>query len=68
MQAHFLSPCSDLTTIVPNQDVAPWASVVNKLMSDEDQYKRLSDKVRSTTEQWLRDVDEKALEKWLTSL
>ncbi|OWY47417.1 UDP-Glycosyltransferase/glycogen phosphorylase [Alternaria alternata] len=54
--------------IVPDQDIAPWASVVNRLMSDEDQYKRLSDKVRSTTEQWLRDADEKALEKWLTSL
>ncbi|CAN9239385.1 unnamed protein product [Alternaria alternata] len=54
--------------IVLNQDIAPWASVVNRLMSDEDQYKRLSDKVRSTTEQWLRGVDGKALEKWLTSL
>ncbi|RMZ73605.1 glycosyltransferase family 4 [Pyrenophora seminiperda CCB06] len=54
--------------IVPEQDVTPWVKVVNRLMSDKAEYERLSDKVRSTTEQWLKSMDETALEKWLASL
>ncbi|KAM3068412.1 hypothetical protein ACMFMF_009227 [Clarireedia jacksonii] len=54
--------------IVPVQDLAPWVSVVNRLMSDKAEYERLSNKVRSTTEQWLKNIDETALEKWLIGL
>jgi glycosyltransferase involved in cell wall biosynthesis len=54
--------------IVPEQDFAPWVSVVNRLMTDKAEYERLSNKVRSTTEQWLKNMDETALEKWLMGL
>jgi glycosyltransferase involved in cell wall biosynthesis len=54
--------------IVPGQDLAPWVSVINRLMSDKSEYERLSNKVRSTMEQWLKNMDETALEKWLIGL
>ncbi|EDU41654.1 thioesterase [Pyrenophora tritici-repentis Pt-1C-BFP] len=56
------------TYIVPEQDLAPWVRVVNKLMSDKQEYERLSNKVRSITEQWIKGLDETALEKWLLSM
>jgi glycosyltransferase involved in cell wall biosynthesis len=51
--------------IVPDQDFEPWVEIVNKLMSDRSEYEELSTKVRDTTVQWLKNVDESALEKWL---
>jgi glycosyltransferase involved in cell wall biosynthesis len=53
--------------IVPDQDIEPWVEIVNKLMGDKSQYEELSTKVRNTTEQWLKNIDESALEKWLLS-
>jgi glycosyltransferase involved in cell wall biosynthesis len=54
--------------IVPEQDIEPWVEIVDKLMNDKLEYEELSMQVRSTTEQWLRNVDESALEKWLLGL
>ncbi|KAL7770418.1 hypothetical protein CFE70_000352 [Pyrenophora teres f. teres 0-1] len=56
------------TYIIPDQDLAPWVSVLNKLMSDKQEYERLSNKVRSATECWLKGLDETALENWLLAL
>ncbi|KAI5200579.1 alpha-glucosidase [Aureobasidium subglaciale] len=53
---------------VPEQNVAPWVVVLNKLMSDKIEYERLAQHVRDETVQWLEDVDETALEKYLAGL
>jgi glycosyltransferase involved in cell wall biosynthesis len=52
--------------IVSDQDFEPWVETVNKLMSDRSEYEELSTQVRDTTAQWLKNVDESALEKWLS--
>ena len=54
--------------IVPRQNIWPWLEAVNKLMSDQSEYERLSSEVRNTTEAWLRDIDQRELESWLTDL
>jgi glycosyltransferase involved in cell wall biosynthesis len=54
--------------IVPEQDVGPWVKTLNKLMNDKSEYEKLSMKVRDTTEQWLKNIDDAALEKWLMRL
>jgi glycosyltransferase involved in cell wall biosynthesis len=54
--------------IVPEQDVGPWVKTLNKLMNDKSEYEKLSMKVRDTTEQWLKNIDDAALEKWLVRL
>jgi glycosyltransferase involved in cell wall biosynthesis len=54
--------------IVPEQDIDPWVKVVNELMSDKSKYERLSRKVRSTTQQWLKNIDDTAQEDWLIDL
>lgn len=56
------------TYIVPEQDITPWVKTVNKLMSDRYEYEKLSMKVRSTTERWLKNIDETTLEQWLVDL
>jgi glycosyltransferase involved in cell wall biosynthesis len=53
---------------IPEQNVQPWVETLNKLMSDRAEYERVSDKVRTTTEQWLRDMDPNAVENWLTDM
>jgi hypothetical protein len=35
-------------------------------MSNKSEYEKLLTKVRNTTVQWLRELDEEALEKWLS--
>ena len=54
--------------IVPRQNIWPWLEAVNKLMSAKSEYERLSSEVRNTTEAWLRDIDQRELESWLTDL
>lgn len=54
--------------IVPEQDIAPWVKVVNRLTSDKAAYEKLSHKVRSTTKEWLEGMDETALERWMMGL
>ena len=58
----------DLEYTIPEQNVQPWVEVLNKLMSDQAEYERISDKVRNTTEQWLRDMDQSAVETWFTDM
>ena len=50
---------------VPEQDIGPWVKTVDKLMNDRPEYERLSIEARNTTEQWLKNMDETALENWL---
>ena len=54
--------------IVPEQDIRPWVQVVDKLMNDRSEYEKLSTRVREKTEQWLKDLDETALENWLAKM
>jgi glycosyltransferase involved in cell wall biosynthesis len=54
--------------IVPEQDIGPWVKTVHKLINDRSEYLRLSYRVRNTTEQWLKGLDEMALENWLLDL
>ena len=53
---------------IPEQNVQSWVETLNKLMSDRAEYERVSDKVRITTEQWLRDLDPNAVENWLMDM
>jgi len=54
--------------IVPEQDIGPWVKTLNKLMNDKSEYEKLSRKVRDTTVQWVKNLDDAALEKWLVGL
>lgn len=54
--------------IMPEQDITPWVTAVNKLMNNKLEYEELSMNVRNTTEQWLKNVDETGLENWLTKI
>ena len=54
--------------IIPEQNVQLWVETLNKLMSDRAEYGRVSDKVRSSTEQWLREMDPNAVENWLSDM
>lgn len=54
--------------VVPEQDIELWAKTLNELMSDRVLYEKLSSEVHEKTEQWLRDMDMTALERWLLSL
>lgn len=51
--------------VTGKQDIRPWVKALSTLISDQYEYERLSMRVRHTTEQWLADMDETALEKWL---
>jgi glycosyltransferase involved in cell wall biosynthesis len=53
---------------IPEQNVQPWVETLNKLMSDRDEYERVSNKVRSTTEEWLRNMNPNAMEDWFTDM
>jgi glycosyltransferase involved in cell wall biosynthesis len=54
--------------IIPEQKVWPWIGAVNRLMGDKAEYERVSNEVRSVTERWLGDSDERALEEWLLGM
>ena len=54
--------------IIPKQDVEPWAEVLSELMSSEIRYEELSAKARNTTAEWVKNLDEASLEKWLAGL
>lgn len=56
------------TYIVPEQDITPWADALNELMTDRVRYEEVSAQVRETTQQWLKDMDESALEQWLVGM
>ena len=56
------------TYIVPEQDITPWADALNELMTDRVRYEEVSTQVRETTQQWLKDMDESALEQWLVGM
>ena len=56
------------TYIVPEQDITPWADALNELMTDRVRYEEVSTQVRETTQQWLKDTDESALEQWLVGM
>jgi glycosyltransferase involved in cell wall biosynthesis len=54
--------------IVPKQDIEPWVEIVCRLMTDKREYEELSTKVRNITVQWIKNMDESALEQWLLGL
>lgn len=56
------------TYIVPEQDITLWADALNELMTDRVRYEEVSTQVRETTQQWLKDMDESALEQWLVGM
>jgi glycosyltransferase involved in cell wall biosynthesis len=53
---------------VPEQDFEPWARTLNELMNNKTSYENLAMEVREKTVQWLEDMDESALERWLLGL
>jgi glycosyltransferase involved in cell wall biosynthesis len=54
--------------VVPEQDIEPWARTLNELMNNKTSYENLAMEVREKTVQWLEDMDESALERWLLGL
>lgn len=54
--------------VIADQDIEPWKQAVDEIMSNKSAYESLSMKVHDTTSQWLKNIDEKALENWLLNL
>lgn len=54
--------------VIPQQNVRPWAEAVNRLMSDEAEYGRVSNAVCNVTSRWVRNSDERALEGWFVGM
>jgi glycosyltransferase involved in cell wall biosynthesis len=53
---------------VQEQNITPWVEALEKLMTNSDEYKRISNLAREKTIEWLRNIGEDAQEKWLASL
>lgn len=54
--------------MIPAQDVAPWVTVITKLMQDRAEYERVSATVRNTTIEWLKGNSEADIETWLMDM
>jgi len=54
--------------VIPEQDVGPWETTLTKLMTDRDEYEKLSNRAHDETVRWLKGLDERALEKWLVRM
>ncbi|KAJ4320243.1 hypothetical protein N0V94_003507 [Neodidymelliopsis sp. IMI 364377] len=54
--------------IIPQQDIRPWTEALNRLMSDQSEYERVSNEVRNVTVRWLKNIDQTALERWMINL
>src|SRR4051812_28878843 len=51
--------------VIKEQNIKPWEETLEKMMTNEDEYKRVSNLARQTTVEWLKNVGEDAQEKWL---
>lgn len=54
--------------VIPEQNIGPWIEAVDRLMNDQVEYERVSNQVRSVTERWVANSDERALEEWLAGM
>lgn len=54
--------------VIKDQNIKPWEEALEKLMTNADEYKRVSNLARQKTVEWLKNVGEDAQEKWLEGL
>jgi len=54
--------------VVKDQNIKPWKDALEKLMTNSDEYMRVSNLARETTVGWLKNIGEDAQEKWLEGL
>lgn len=53
---------------VPEQDLEPWVSTIDRLMADDAEYQVLSSMTAEKTSEWLSSLDEHAHEEWLLDM
>ena len=58
----------DDSYVVPEQDIAPWKVVLEKLMKDPEEYRMVAARTAKESAEWLRNLDERAHEKWLIEM
>lgn len=54
--------------IIPEQDIKPWMSELDSLLTNKDKYEAVSHMAYYTTRQWIRDFDVRAMEKYLLTV
>jgi glycosyltransferase involved in cell wall biosynthesis len=54
--------------VVKDQDIKPWQEALERLMTSQEEYKRVSNLARQKTIEWLKEIGEDAQEQWLVSL
>lgn len=54
--------------VVQDQDIAPWAEALEKIMTDRAAYQDLQTLTVTKAREWLQGMDTRAHEKWLRSL
>jgi glycosyltransferase involved in cell wall biosynthesis len=53
---------------VPTQDMNAWVEALTKVMTDQEEYERLSDLCAEVTGKWALDLDARAHEKWMLAM
>ncbi|KAF2840858.1 glycosyltransferase family 4 protein [Patellaria atrata CBS 101060] len=53
---------------VPEQDIEPWVEPLDTLLKDEEEYKKLAEQARTVTADYVKNLDDTAIEKWMISL
>lgn len=54
--------------VVPGQDIDPWLTTLDKLMTDKEEYERLPQLARDEIVEWLQGLDHTTHEAWLMTL
>lgn len=54
--------------VVPEQDIKQWQEALLELMTDREAYQALASLTAIKAAEWLRNLDDRAHEKWLRSL
>jgi glycosyltransferase involved in cell wall biosynthesis len=53
---------------VPEQDIDAWVEALTKVMTSQEEYKRLSDLCAEVTGKWALNLDARAHEKWMLEM
>lgn len=54
--------------VVADQDIAPWADALGKVMGNREEYEALQALTAVTAAEWLNQLDSKAHERWFTEM
>ena len=54
--------------VEPEQDITPWVDAVRELMTDNAKYTEIANLTASTAVKWVKELDERAHEKWFLNM